>query len=62
MATGAEVTLSLREQRMNLTRQQQTFVDELTGKEWSTEDHNTYNRMEAEYQRQRGRRLARGHR
>jgi HK97 family phage major capsid protein len=51
MATGAEVTLSLREQRMNLTRQQQTFVDELTGKEWSTEDHNTYNRMEAEYQR-----------
>jgi HK97 family phage major capsid protein len=51
MATAAEVTLSLREQRQNITRQQQTFVDELSGKEWSTEDHATYNRMEAEYQR-----------
>jgi HK97 family phage major capsid protein len=51
MATAAEVTLSLREQRQNITRQQQTFVDELSGKEWSEEDHTTYNRMEAEYQR-----------
>lgn len=50
MATGAEVTLALREQRQNLTRQQQTFVDELSGKEWSAEDHATYNRMENEYQ------------